>query len=354
MARFLKNRAKLIGQSPGSLTFIGSKKMEQPRLRLISYNKTNLEEHESTELQELLLKMKEDHVNWLNVDGLHDPGLIGQIGEHFKLSSLALEDIMNTDQRPKVMEENDTMVVFLKHVRFIEEKRNIAADQLSVILGPDFVVTFQEKVGDMFNPIREKLRQNFGKLRGSRPDYLFYRIIDTMADQYLLSIGQLGELVEGNELKVLSNVRKETINDIYRLKTELSFIRKAIRPALEVSGRIKISDSGLINKSTRPYFNDLDDLLTHALETVEMYHTMISDQLNICNTTLSNRANDVMKVLTIFAAIFIPLTFIVGVYGTNFDYLPELHYRYSYFIMWGVMITMVVIMLFYFKRKKWL
>jgi magnesium transporter len=354
MARFLKNRAKLIGQSPGTLTFIGRKKMEQTRLRLICYNKTNLEEFESTDLKELYSQIKKDHVNWLNIDGLHDQELIAQIGELFNLSPLVLEDIVNTDQRPKVIEDNETLSVFLKQVHFVEETRSIAVDQVSVIMGPDFVITFQEKVGDMFNPIRERIRQNIGKLRTSRPDYLFYRIFDTMADQYMLCIGHLGELVEGNENHVLSHFKKGIIQEIYRLKTELNYIRKAVRPALEVSGRIKNADSGLINKTTRPYFNDLDDLLIHALETVEMYHTMISDQLNIYNTTLSNRANDVMKVLTIFAAIFIPLTFIVGVYGTNFDYLPELHFRYSYFIMWAVMIAMVVVMLFYFKRKKWL
>lgn len=354
MARFLKNRANLIGQSPGTLTFIGRKKMDQPRLRLISYNKSNLEEFESTQLDDLLQHFREDHVNWLNVDGLHEPELIARIGEAFNLSSLVLEDVVNTDQRPKLIEENETMVVFLKHLRFIEENKNIAADQLSVVLGPHFVITFQEKVGEVFNPIREKLRQNIGRLRERKADYLFYRIIDTMADQYLLCIGQLGELVEGNEVNLLTHVKKETIDAIYKFKIELSFIRKAIRPSLEVSARIRNADTGLINKSTCPYFNDLDDLLTHAIETVEMYHSMISDQLNIYNTTLSNRANDVMKVLTIFAAIFIPLTFIVGVYGTNFDYLPELHYRYAYFVMWAIMIALALVMLYFFKRKKWL
>lgn len=354
MARFLKSRAKLIGQSPGTLTFIGRKKMDQPRLRLIIYNNNNFEEHENEQLDELLTHLKKDHVNWLNIDGLHDANLISQIGVRFNLSSLVLEDVVNTDQRPKLIDENNSLIVFLKQLRFIEENKNIAADQLSVILGPDFVITFQEKVGEMFNPIRDKLRQNIGRLRDSRADYLFYRIVDTLADQYLWCIGQLGELVEGNEVNVLSNVKKETIDAIYKLKIELSYIRKAIRPVMEVSGKIRTSDTGLINKSTRPYFNDLDDLLTHALESVEMYHVMISDQLNICNTTLSNRANDVMKVLTIFAAIFIPLTFIVGVYGTNFDYLPELHFRYSYFVMWAVMVVLALVMLYYFRRKKWL
>jgi len=354
MARFLKSRAKLVGQAPGTLTFIGRKKMEQPLLRLMCYNKTNFVEHESDSVKEILSFMEKDHVNWINIDGLHDQEVILQIGEHFNLSSLVLEDIVNTDQRPKLIEENDYLVIFLKQLTFNEKSKNISADQVTLILGPDFVISFQEKEGEYFNSIRERIRQNFGKLRGSKSDYLFYRIFDSIADIYMLCIGNIGELVEGNELKVLSHLQKNSIQEIYKHKTELSFVRKSVRPALEVSNRIKNTETGLIYKTTRPYFNDLDDLLMHALESVEMYYTMISDQLNIYNTTQSNRANDVMKVLTIFAAIFIPLTFIVGVYGTNFDNLPELHYKYSYFIMWGFMLLMVVVMLLFFKRKKWL
>ena len=354
MARFFKSREKLIGQAPGTLTFIGHKKMEKPRFRLMSYNEEEIIEDERDDVISLLAGMKNDHVNWINIDGLHDQKVIEEVGNYFNISPLVLEDIVNTDQRPKMIEESDYLAVFLKMLRYVPETSGVTSDQISIILGRNYVITFQEKVAEYFNPIRERIRQNIGKLRTSKADYLFYRLIDTLADMYMLCIGQIGELVENNEANILSSVKKETVEDIYWNRTEVSFIRKAVRPAREVTKLLKNTETELINESTWPYFNDLDDLLTHTLESVELYYTMTSDQMNIYNTNLSNRANDVMKVLTIFAAIFIPLTFIAGVYGTNFDNLPELHYKYSYFIMLGVMILVAVVMLIYFRRKKWL
>lgn len=354
MARFLKSRNELIDKAPGALTFIGKQKMEKPRFRLMCFNKDESEEYETETLDSLISFVKADQVNWINIDGLHDQEVILKIGERFNLSPLILEDIVNTDQRPKAIEEGDNLVVFLKHLTFKEQTQNISADQITLILGENYVISFQEKVGEFFNPIRHRIRNNIGKVRSSNSDYLFYRIMDTIVDNYMVCIGTMGELVEANEENILSRVNKSVVEDIYKHKTEISYIRKAVRPAIEVSKRIKSMENKLIKKSTRPFFDDLDDLLTHSLETVEVYYTMISDQLNIYNTNLSNSANEVMKVLTIFAAIFIPLTFIAGIYGTNFDFLPELHFKYSYFIMWGVMITVAVVMLMYFKRKKWL
>lgn len=354
MARFFKSREKLVGQAPGTLTFIGRKQMEQPRFRLMTYNENKIDEYETTNIASLLEHLENDRVNWINIDGIHDQEAIQKIGSFFNLSPLVLEDIVNTDQRPKVIEEADYLVVFLKQLSFDAQDQSISDDQVTLVLGSNYVISFQEKVGVYFNPIRERIRQNIGKVRLSKSDYLFYRIIDTIADVYMLCIGNIGELVEANEEKVLSNLRQETIEEIYGYKTEISYIRKAVRPAKEVSKKLKNTETELIHQSTWPYLNDLDDLLTHALESVELYYTMISDQLNIYNTNLSNRANDVMKVLTIFAAIFIPLTFIAGIYGTNFDNLPELHYKYSYFIMLGLMITLALVMLIFFRRKKWL
>lgn len=354
MARFLKSRTSIIDKAPGTITFIGRQKMEKPRFRLMTFNKEELDEFENESLDELLQNRKEGRINWINIDGLHDQNVILKIGEQFDLSPLVQEDIVNTDQRPKAIEDGENLVVFLKQLNFDDSTKSIHADQITIILGENYVISFQERVGEFFNPIRNRIRQNIGRVRTSQPDYLFYRIIDTIVDNYMVCVGAMGELVEANEENVLSKVSKEIVEDIYRHKTEISYIRKAVRPAIEVSRRLKSIDSKLIKKSTRPFFDDLDDLLTHTFETIEVYHTMISDQLNIYNTNLSNSANDVMKVLTIFAAIFIPLTFIAGIYGTNFEYVPELQFRYSYFIMWGVMIVMAVIMLIYFKRKKWL
>lgn len=354
MARFLKNRKVLIDKSPGDLHFVGRQKMEKPRYRLITYNNQTIEETESKQIDEILSQVKPDYMNWFNIDGLHNKEAIQKIGQKFGLSSLALDDIVNTDQRPKLIEDGNNLVIFLKMLTFNEKEENISAEHIAMVLGENYVITFQEKVGDFFETIRNRLRQNIGRLRSSTPDYLMYRIFDTIADNYMLCVGMLGELIESDEERILSNHNKKFIHNIYRHKTEISYIRKAVRPAKEVTTKLKMFETELIHETNYPFFNDLDDLVTHTLETVEIYYTMTGDQLNIYNTNLTNSANDVMKVLTIFAAIFIPLTFIVGVYGTNFDYLPELHYRYSYFVMWGVMILLTLIMLWFFRRKKWL
>jgi len=353
MARFIKNRSNTIGKAPGTLTFIGRKKMDRPRLRLISYNESSLFEGEYPTVEELFKKLDKNLTHWINIDGIHDPVIVSSICSQFNLSPLVQEDIVNTDQRPKLIEDGENIVLFLKILQFIETKKSLSSDQITLIMGENIVLTFQEDVGAIFDPIRERLRQNKGKLRVSGPDYLLYRLIDTIVDNYLLFIGLLGDLIEKNEEQILSKDNKTIIRQIYHHKTEISFIRKVIWPVKEATKLLKISDTGLIVETTRPYLDDLDGLLTHAIETVEIYYTMTSDQLMLYNTNLGNRSNEVMKVLTIYASIFIPLTFIVGVYGTNFDNVPEFHFKYGYFAMWGVMIALSVIMLVYFRRKKW-
>jgi magnesium transporter len=354
MARFIKNRKALVDKGPGNVTFIGNKKMDKPRFRLISYNQSEVLEYEAENVKGLTSKMSANHMNWINIDGLHNPDVINEIGRTFDLSPLVLEDIANTDQRPKLVEDSRNIVIFLKQVQFVADTQNVLSEQITLVLGDNYVISFQERVGTFFEPIRNRIRDNIGKLRVKKTDYLFYRIIDTIVDNYMLCLGSLGELIEGNEENLLAKNNKDVIEEIYHHKTEISFIRKAVRPVREITKQLKSSDSALLSKSTLPFFADIDDLITHAIETIDVYYTMISDQLNIYNTNLSNSANEVMKVLTIFAAIFIPLTFIAGIYGTNFDYLPELHYKYSYFIMLGFMLLLAVVMLLFFRKKKWL
>jgi magnesium transporter len=354
MARFFKSRKKLIGQAPGELTFIGQKLMEKPRFRLISYNKENIGETETENTSDLLSAMAPGHINWINIDGLHEPTAISEVGKAFSLSPLVLDDIVNTDQRPKFLEDGNNIILFLKQLVYNEVSKSIIAEQITLILGPDYVISFQEKTGEFFNSIRDRLRNNTGKLRKSNADYLMYRILDTIVDHYSVCLSLIGEQVEANEEKILSKNGNQVIEEIFRLKTEISYLRKTIRPVRDITKSLKNTDSELIEESSLPYFNDLDDLINHALETVDVYYIMIGDQLNIYNSNLANRANDVMKVLTMFAAIFIPLTFIAGVYGTNFEYMPELRFKYSYFIMLSVMFILAIVMIVYFKRKKWL
>ncbi|MBN2347615.1 MAG: magnesium/cobalt transporter CorA [Bacteroidales bacterium] len=353
MPRFLIKRTAAKGTSPGSLIFLGTKKMEQTRMRIIHYSKENLIERDILDIDEMDDFLKEDTVSWLNIDGLHDTSLIENVGEKFDIHSLQLEDILNTDQRPKVEEDEDNIIVYLKFLSRNADRR-LNAEQVAFVLGQNYLITFQEKTGDYFEHVRDRIRNFKGRIRSLKADYLLYSLMDTIVDNYIADIGELGEQIENLENKVLQQPDQETLTEIYNQKTEISFIRKNIRPVKEILTRLLISQSGLIRKKNLIFLRDLDDLVTQSLEAVELYHSMVTDYLNIYHSSISNRANEVMKVLTIFAAIFIPLTFLAGVYGTNFEYLPELHFKYSYFVMWGIMITVAVIMLLYFKRKKWL
>lgn len=328
--------------------------MEQSRFRLIQYNEGTFNELESDNMKQLLQAFDLQSVNWLNIDGVHDLQIVEQIAQHFGLSPLQTESIANTDQRPKMLEHNNVMAIFLKMLRFDLEMVKVSSDQITFILGSHFLITFQENVANLFDPIRERIRTSSGKLRGSGPDYLAYRIMDSIADDYLLCLGELGELVEQNEAFILLRSNPTLVEQLYRYKTELNYIRKAVWPVKEITKQLKTNDSDLIHPETKVYLNALDDLIAHSVETIDVYHTMIGDQHNIYNTNMNNRTNDVMKVLTIFASIFIPLTFIVGVYGTNFDYLPELHFRYGYLGMWIVNLLVVAGMLYFFRKKRWL
>ncbi len=354
MARFLKNRQKAQGQAPGSLIFIGKQKMEKTRIRVIQYNKENLIEEEPENTDTVKSYIKKGYVTWINIDGLHNTKIIEQLGLMFNLTSLALEDILNTDQRPRFIEDENNIVVILKAFLYEKDARILSSEQISFIVADNYLITIQERVGDYFDPVRNRLRKSKGKIRFSDADYLCYTLLDSIVDSYIMNIAILGDIIEDQEEAILKGTNRRIIEDIYRHKTEMSFIRKSVRPVKEIMTHIIKSESKFIHPKTLIYLNDLDDLVNQALEAIEIYYTMISDQLTVYHTNLSNRVNDIMKVLTVFASIFIPLTFIAGVYGTNFDYLPELHFKYSYFVMLGVMAIVAVIMLIFFRRKKWL
>ena len=261
--------------------------------------------------------------------------------------------MLNTGQRPKLEEFEDTLFIVVKMLRYDEDSQKIIAEQLSIVVGPSFVLTFQEQPGDVFEPVRERLRNRKGRIRSSGSDYLAYALLDSVVDNYIYIIERIGEEVEELEGEVLESVDPDPIAEIGRLKREMSFLRKAVRPAREAILKLSKVDSDLIQDSTSPFLKDLLDIALQAVEAIETYREILSDELNIYNSAMSHRMNDIMKVLTIFAAIFIPLTFIAGIYGTNFEYLPELHFRYGYFVLWGVLITVAGAMLYYFKRKGW-
>jgi magnesium transporter len=285
---------------------------------------------------------------------LQDIELIRQIGKSFGLHALVMEDIVNTSQRPKMEEYDDYLFFVVKMMKYDESQGVIKSEQLSMILGKNFLLTFQEQPGDVFEPVRERIRKQKGRIRKVGIDYLAYALLDTVVDNYIFIIERLGEQIEDIEDEILNNQSQHVLSRINDYKREMNYLRKVIRPAREFMLHLSRLDSDLIHDETTPFVKDLLDLASQAVEVIDTYREMLSDHLNIYNTGVNNRLNEIMKVLTIFSAIFIPLTFIAGIYGTNFEYLPELHYRHGYFVMWGVFLIVSLAMFRFFRRKKWL
>ncbi|MFC1850632.1 magnesium/cobalt transporter CorA [candidate division CSSED10-310 bacterium] len=352
MARFLKNQEKNKGQAPGSLVFIGDKKVETIRIRMIDYDDTKLSEDELKDIKSGYEFAKSHTVTWINVDGLHNLELIKEIGSTFKLHLLLMDDLVNTGQRPKLEEYDDHLFIVLKMLKYDDDGR-VNSEQFSMVIGKTFLLTFQEQRGDVFEPVRERIRKQKGRIRANGVDYLAYALIDTVIDNYMAIIETVGGQIEDLEEVILSNPAPSIITNINTLKREMNYLRKVIRPAREAIIHLSKQDSDLINDNTIPFLKDLLDLITLETEAIDTYRDTLNDMLNIYNSVISNKMNEIMKVLTIFAAIFIPLTFIAGIYGTNFEYLPELKFKFSYFIFWGVLISVAAVMLRFFKKQNW-
>ena len=354
MARFFKKREQSKGLAPGSLVFIGEQKVESTRIRVIDFDKEHLNEYQLSDIEEVKDCPNSDTVSWINIDGLHDTDLIKQVGKLFELHPLLLEDILNTGQRPKLEDFDNCLFITIKMLRYKEEENIISSEQLSLVLAETFLLTFQERPGDVFDPVRERIRKHRPRIRQSGVDYLAYALLDTVVDNYIYLIERLGGQIEDLEEDLFSHPTPAVMEKIHNLKREMNYLRKSIRPAREAIVELIKSESTLIDPTIHPFLKDLLDLATHATEAIDIYRDMLTDDFNIYVSTVSNKMNDVMKVLTIFAAVFIPLTFVAGVYGTNFKFLPELEYKYSYPIFWGVLIALGVGMVLFFKRKKWI
>lgn len=354
MTRVYKNRIANRGASPGSFIFIGDQKIEKPLIRLMEYNPENLREEDIADIIDIDFSDKQDKISWVNVDGLHDPDVFLKIQQQFDVPPLILEDIMNTSQRPKVEEFDDLIFIVIKMLIYDAKAQSISTETMSFIMGDHFLLTFQERVGDFFDPVRERIRNGKGRIRRMGTDYLTYALIDTIIDNYHYIIANLAERIENLEEDLLDNPGQAVLAEINNLKRELSFFKKAVKPVQLAILDFNRLETDLIRDETVPYLRDLQDITIQASEAVDNYRELIADQLNVYNTSISNRLNDIMKVLTIFSALFIPLTFLAGIYGTNFSYLPELNYKYSYFIFWGVLIMVGAAMIYYFRRKGWI
>ena len=354
MARFYKKRSENKGQPPGSLIFIGQKKVDKPSIQCISYNKSDIRQVRELQLDEVPVN-EEGYTEWYNITGLDHVDFMAQIQRNLNIHPLFMEDIMNTGQRAKFEELNDTVFITLKMLQFDQKAKQVLAEQVSIILKGSLLVSFHEAPGDNFDPVRKRLKNVESTLRRLGSEYLTYALIDSIVDSYIYLIESLGEEIDNLELEVIENPNDETLQKINTYKRELNYIIKVIRPVRDLVHSIIRSRADTREEDkVMPYFKDLHDLITHAVESVETYRVVLTDYIQLYHSSMSTKMNDIMRTLTIFSAIFIPLSFFAGVYGTNFEYLPELGFHYAYPVFWGMVILIAGGLLLFFKRKGWL
>ncbi len=354
MARFIKDRSPAKGQAPGSLVLIGQQKMEKPQIKIMDYSPGHLNESELDSIKSCQEYLKTDSVSWINIYGIHELEMMDNIGKIFGIDTLLMEDILNTDQMPKYVAEDNYDALILKMLDYNTDSNIITAEQISIIIGKNYVLTLQERKGDVFNPVRERIRNQKGRVRLNDNDYLAYALMDVIFDNYLSIIEILGRKIEDFETKIFSDNNEDIATKIYRYKIELSFLRKNIRPAKEAIMNLLKNEDAFFSHDTLNYLEDLKESIIHTTDSIELYNNLVSDQLNTHNTLVSSKMNQVMKVLTIFASIFIPLTFIAGIYGMNFKYFPELELKLGYLFFWIVIMIIGVSLILFFKKKKWL
>jgi magnesium transporter len=354
MLELFRKTSKKVGLSPGTLVHIGEKKVEKTRITVIDYDVDQFQEKEVETIEECFPFKDTPTVTWINIDGLHEVEIIEKIGKHFAIHPLIQEDILHTGQRPKMEDMESYIFVVARMLVYNDETGEIESEQVSLILGANYVISFQEKVGDIFDPVRERIRKGKGRIRRMKADYLAYALVDTLVDNYFIILENLGEKIEGMEDELVANPTPETLQTIHILKREMIFLRKSVWPLREVISSLERGESSLIYESTGMYFRDVYDHTIQVMDTVETYRDMVSGMLDTYLSSLSNRMNEVMKVLTIIATIFIPLTFVAGIYGMNFEFMPELKWHWGYFAALGLMVVIFIGMVFYFRRKRWL
>lgn len=342
------------GLAPGTPVYLGDDRHESVRITLINYDKDHVEEREISTPDECAPLLNSDRVCWLNLDGIHDVGAVETLGRAFNLHPLVQEDVVNPWHRPKLEDFESYLFVVLKMLSYDEKSGEVNGEQVSLILGSKYVISFQERPGDVFDFVRERIRSGKSRIRRMGADYLAYALLDAVVDQYYLILEKIGDRIEDMDDGVVSDPRPEILQQIHSLKREMIFLRKSVWPLREVINQMERGESPLITPPTQKYLRDVYDHTVQVIDTLETFRDMIAGMHDTYLTSISNRMNQVMKVLTIIATIFIPLTFIAGIYGMNFEFMPELKWRWGYAVVWGVMAVSAVIMLLFFKKKRWL
>jgi magnesium transporter len=355
MTESLRNSSEKTGLPPGTLVHVGDVLETVTRMSVIDYSKENIEERQIQSIDEVLKYRDSETVTWVMVEGLADVGIVESIGVLFNVHHLVLEDILNTHQRPKFEEYDDHLYIVLKCLLSEGEDFSVGYEQISLLLLENFVFLFKEKTDDLFRPVQQRIRSSKSRFRSLGADYLMYSILDTVVDQNFILIDALDNAITSLEENILaSEPTQSSLNTIQSLKREIIVIRRHVSPVRELMAGILRSESGLIEEKTLIYLRDVSDHVIRVIESIESYREILSGLQEIYFSNVSNKMNEVMKVLTVFASIFIPLTFLVGIYGMNFEYMPELEWKWAYPALWVAFITIPAILLVYFKKKKWL
>jgi magnesium transporter len=353
MEKAYKRSLKQVGLPPGSLVYTGERKVEKPRITVTRYDETHFEEKEVKKVDECFPIKGRRGVTWVNIDGLHDVEVIEKIGTHLGIHPLVLEDVLNMNERPKTEDYDDYIFIITKMLYHGKTKNIITTEQVSLILGPNYVVTFQERVGDVFDNIRERLRTGKGRLRKNGADYLAFGLLDAIVDNYFVVLESIGEKIDYFEESVVEKPTTEILHEIHGLRRRLLSMSRVTWAVREVIDSLQRGESELVKDTTKVFLRDIYDHTIQIIDNVETFRDMFSSMLDIYMSSISNRLNQIMKVLTIIATVFMPISFIAAVYGMNFRFMPEYDFPFAYPLVLLLMLTISLIMLTYFKKKKW-
>ncbi|QGU94893.1 magnesium/cobalt transporter CorA [Clostridium bovifaecis] len=352
MPKHMKSRKSKIGSAPGTLVHVGDRLSENIKVTLIKYDKENFSKSLLDKIEDCF-SSEGNVINWVDVDGLHEIEVIEKIGQEFNLHPLILEDILNTTQRPKIDFNENYIYIVLKMLYYDKKIKRIKSEQISFIILKNHVFSFQEFEGDVFDNLRKRLEQNKSNIRNKRTDYLAYSLIDAIVDSYFDILESIGDTIDDIEDTLMRNPSEKLLSNIYELKREMIFLRNSIWPLRDVLNGLIKSDYPLIEDKTTIFLRDIYDHTVQIMDIVETYRDILSGMLDTYLSSMSNKTNEVMKVLTVFSTIFIPLSFFTGIYGMNFEYMPELHFKYGYLIFWVITVISILIMIRYFRKKNW-
>lgn len=353
MAKISKQRSSKSGMPAGSLIHIGERKVDKIKIKLIDYGDQDYIEQDIENIEQCFKFKDEKTITWINIDGIHETDILSKLGKCFGFHPLILEDILNTEQRPKIEDFTDYIYIVLKMIDYDNKLDEITLEQVSIIVGKNYVISLQEKPLNIYEPIKNRIRNDRSKVRKAGSDYLAYLLIDSIIDNYFDVIEKTGEKIETVENKLVVNPTQKTLKTIYNLKRDMLFMRKSTWPLREVISKMERGEISLINDSTRIYIRDVYDHIIQVIDTIETYRDILSGMIDIYLSSISNRLNEVMKILTIISTIFIPITFIASIYGMNFKFMPEVTWKWSYLVVWVIILAVIIYMVIFFKRKKW-